>query len=146
MVFVRACGLAGVARSSTAGEPRAVRASPLEFSDGLPDPWSLSGRKEFRRVYSQGRRARGSLVTVHACRSEAARNHARLGLVVPGRGVSAVSRNRMKRRLRAAFHTAGAPRGFDVVVRASPEVERADFQFLVEDLKRGLASTTAGPG
>jgi ribonuclease P protein component len=144
MVFVRACGLARVARSCTAGEPRAVRASLLELSDGLPDRGSLSGRNDFRRVYSQGRRARGSLVTVHACRSEAARDHPRLGLVVAGRGVSAVSRNRMKRRLRAAFEIAGAPRGFDVVVRATPEVEHADFQFLVEELKRVLATTTAG--
>jgi ribonuclease P protein component len=140
MGFARACGRAPAGRSCTAGGPRAVRVSPLEPCSGLSERRSLSGRSEFRRVYEHGRRARGELLIVHACRSEVAHDHARLGLVVPARGVSAASRNRMKRRLRAAFAAAAAPVGFDFVVRARPEAERANFQLLVEEMRRGVGA------
>jgi ribonuclease P protein component len=143
MGFGRACGLARAGRSFGAGAPRAVRASRLELAGGLPERRSLSGRKQFRRVLGEGRRARGRLVTVHACPSEGGRDHARLGLVVPGRGVSAISRNRMKRRLRAAFAATAAPPGFDFVVRARPDVEHVDFQLLVDELRHGV-EVTAG--
>jgi ribonuclease P protein component len=89
-----------------------------------------------------GRRARGSVVTVYACPSQDARGGVRLGLVVPGRGLSAVTRNRIKRRLRGAFAAAAAPAGFDFVVRASPRVESVGFQLLVDGLSRGIEVAT----
>lgn len=60
----------------------------------------------------------------------------RLGLAVSARAVGAVQRNRIKRRVRAAFRGA-APAGLDVVVRARPLAATADFQELEENL-RGL--------
>ena len=61
---------------------------------------------------------------------------ARLGLVV--RAPSAVIRNRVKRRLRAAFRQVGAESGTDVVIRADARAAGKDFQEMVALLKRAL--------
>jgi ribonuclease P protein component len=103
---------------------------------------SLRGRKEFGRVYALGRRVRGRVVTVYACPSQVARSEIRLGLVVAGRGTSAVARNRIRRRLRAAFAATSAPGGFDYVVRASPRVETVNYQLLVDAVRRGVEVAT----
>lgn len=89
---------------------------------------------------------RGTLMTVHACRAEDAGAPARVGLAVPGRGLSAVARNRIKRRLRSAFDAAGAPVGFDFVVRATREVESVDFQLLVDELSHNAAVAAGDVG
>lgn len=57
---------------------------------------------------------------------------ARLGLAVPARVGGAVTRNRIKRRLRASFQAAELPPGIDVVVRANRAASTLDFQELAE--------------
>jgi ribonuclease P protein component len=98
---------------------------------------SVRGREEFRRICSEGRRARGELLSVYGRRTEPG-SPVRFGLAVGGRGISAVRRNRIRRRLRAALREAKVPAGLEFVVRAGAEAERVSFQLLVEDLEGAL--------
>lgn len=65
---------------------------------------------------------------------------ARLGLAVKASG--AVRRNRIKRRLRAAFR-AGASDGVDCVARADDRAASVAFQELVETFRAGSAEVRA---
>lgn len=81
----------------------------------------------------------GGCLTAYACRRPDGLGPARLGLVVGARCGGAVVRNRIKRRVRAAFFGAcGASQGVDVVVYAAPGAVRAPFQDLVVALRRAL--------
>ncbi len=66
---------------------------------------------------------------------------ARLGLAVKGRSLGAVGRNRVKRRIRAAFARCEAS-GVDVVVRADGRAEGVAFQKLVEALRLSIRRAT----
>lgn len=69
----------------------------------------------------------------------------RLGLAVRCKR-GAVARNRLKRRLRAAFLQAGPVGGYDVVVRADDRLLGIEYSTLVEDLKMALDRVTgSGP-
>jgi ribonuclease P protein component len=98
---------------------------------------SISRPADFRRVLAEGRRAgdRGLVVYV----GPAADREPRLGLVVRASG--AVLRNRIKRRLRAAFRAAGPSGGIDVVIRADERAAGKDFQEMVAMIEDAL-----GPG
>jgi ribonuclease P protein component len=98
---------------------------------------SLSGRTEFGRVAAEGRRWSGGLVTVYGARGEPD-TPARLGLAVGARGMTAVRRNRIRRRLREAFRAVDPQDGFEFVVRATPEVASVDYQLLVDNLSQGM--------
>lgn len=68
----------------------------------------------------------------------------RVGLAVRSRS-KAVTRNRIKRRLRAALREFPVPPGFDLVVRAGDEVQDTGFADLVGDLEAATrAATGAG--
>ena len=58
-----------------------------------------------------------------------------MGLIVSRRVGGAVARNRVKRRLRAAFRSAWQEPGVDVVVRAEPATLRLSFQELENSLR-----------
>ena len=68
------------------------------------------------------------------------REPTRVGYSVKSSAGPAVTRNRIKRRLRAAIRSLELEPGFDVVVSGDPEVARIDFQVLVEKLRAGLAA------
>jgi ribonuclease P protein component len=87
--------------------------------------------RDFQRVYREGSRARGSLMTVALARNDL--SHARLGLSI-GKTVwkGAVERNRVRRVFREAFRLEQArlPSGVDVVLigsapRVSPGLAEA---------------------
>jgi ribonuclease P protein component len=61
----------------------------------------------------------------------------RVGLAVD-KGVGAVQRNRVKRRLRSALAHCASSSGFDVVVRGGRELTNKDFQLLVSDLREAV--------
>ena len=67
----------------------------------------------------------------------------RLGLAVRCKQ-GAVARNRVKRRLRAAFLQIGPVGGYDVVVRADDRLLGIEYSTLVEDLRVALDGVTGG--
>lgn len=84
-----------------------------------------------------GRRARRDGLTVWAAPSDESAV-TRLGLAVPAGGVSAVARNRVRRRIRAIVARYDAAPGFDVVVRADETATGKTFQELTTDLGSAL--------
>jgi ribonuclease P protein component len=67
----------------------------------------------------------------------------RLGMSVRTGAGSAVERNRIRRRVRAAF-VAAAPPGYDVVVRADASVAQTSYQELVSNMKDALTRAVEG--
>jgi ribonuclease P protein component len=69
----------------------------------------------------------------------------RFGLTVTKRVGHATERNRIKRRLRAAIPTAGrdyASIDADIVVIGRRDILSADFDVLIDDLRRALRTVT----
>lgn len=108
----------------------------------MRNPPSLRSGRDFRRVLERGRRAsRDGLVAV-ALVNSLPDEPARLGLAVRCKG--AVARNRVKRRIRAAFRLLGFVDGYDVVVRADDRVLETKYSRLVQDLGAALDRVTGG--
>ena len=100
---------------------------------------SLSRSADFRRVHGEGTRARrNGLGIVAMDRGDGA--PARVGYAVKRSAGGAVTRNRIKRRLRATVRDVGVPVGFDVVVSGDPEVATIPYQELEEKLSAALAA------
>jgi len=83
----------------------------------------LSGGGAFTRVYQEKVRASAGPLLIYAAPNEL--NHPRLGLAVPRRVGTAVTRNRIKRRLREAFRLMqhdwpSSTPGYDVVISVRP--------------------------
>ncbi|HQF02779.1 MAG TPA: ribonuclease P protein component [Phycicoccus sp.] len=105
----------------------------------LPARSRLRERSDFTSVVRGpgGTRAGSRLLVVHATATDTrAGMPPRVGFVVSKAVGGAVTRNRVKRRLRAliASHLASLPQGVDLVVRANPAASSASF----EDLEYGL--------
>ncbi|MEC9373952.1 MAG: ribonuclease P protein component [Planctomycetota bacterium] len=100
----------------------------------------LSRSRDYQAVYRSGkRRARGPVV-LYAAPNDC--GHPRLGLSIGRRCGNAVTRNRIKRRLREAFRhlMPRLPSGYDLVVNVRPHepLELEDYTRLLEDCWRGL--------
>jgi ribonuclease P protein component len=90
----------------------------------------MHNSKDFQRTTRRGIRASRPTLVVHAVpvvdvgseRDVLGRSGPRIGFVVSGALGNAVTRNRVRRRLRhlAAAHVADTPAGMDLVVRALP--------------------------
>ena len=93
----------------------------------LPARSRLRNPTDFRDTLRQGVRSGRASLVVHARR--AALPESRAGFIVSKAVGNAVSRNRVKRRLRhlAAAALPSAPFGVDVVVRALPPATAADL-------------------
>jgi ribonuclease P protein component len=105
----------------------------------MRSPVSLSGEARFATVFAEGRRARNDGITVWILpHHEGYPTH--LGLAVNARAGGAVSRNRVRRRVRALVREANIPA--DIVVSAGRGAMELSFQELGVRLKRALA--TAG--
>lgn len=101
----------------------------------------LRTRKQFDRVFQQGRRrGRPLLVVFFLPRDEEEGSPARLGMAVSRKVGKAVVRNRVRRRLREIFrlhqHDFRAPG--DVVVVARPSAATATYRELESDLLSAL--------
>lgn len=55
----------------------------------------------------------------------------------------AVTRNRIKRRLRAALRETELAPGFDIVISGDAELAKLEFQLLVDKLSAGLGALGA---
>ncbi|GAB48838.1 ribonuclease P protein component [Mobilicoccus pelagius] len=103
----------------------------------LPAPHRLRRREEFARAV-RGRRSGSRLVVVHVRASQPTVPQCRVGFVVSKAVGNAVTRNRVKRRLRAitADLLPRLPEGHDLVVRANPAAADASYAALEGDLTR----------
>ena len=115
---------------------------------GLPPKNRLRRSTEFRRVFTEGRRAADGLLVMTAVRNEGPA--LRFGLAVSGRTGGAVVRNRIRRRLREILRELDAAPGYDVVVSARPAAATATFWRLKESVEKlsrrlGLLTEVAGP-
>jgi ribonuclease P protein component len=95
----------------------------------------LRSSRDFHRVRSTGARARSDGVTVWIAAGTPG-GPARLGLTARSR--SAVERNRIRRRLRAAWSEVDLRPGRDVVIGADRAALEPAFQELVNHVKTAL--------
>ena len=104
----------------------------------------LTKRPDFVAAAS-GRRFHTERMTVQARLREGSGLGLRFGLTVTKRVGHATERNRIKRRLRAAIPTAGqdyATLDADVVIIGRRDILSADFDVLIDDLRRALRAVT----
>ncbi len=103
---------------------------------------------EMQRVHAEGKRIRTTHFDVRVLAS--LRAYARVGVVVPKYGHTAVERNLVKRRMREAvrLRLLKALPGVDLVVRATPAAYRATALALADEiatLPARIARTEARP-
>jgi ribonuclease P protein component len=105
----------------------------------------LRRREEFAATIRAGRRAGRGAVVVHLHRDTTpARTSVRAGFVVPKAVGNAVTRNKVRRRLRELVRArlADLPPGTDVVVRALPGAADRGFHELGDELDGALAAAS----
>ena len=108
----------------------------------------LTKRPDFVAAAS-GRRFHTERMTVQARLREGSGLGLRFGLTVTKRVGHATERNRIKRRLRAAIPMAGqdyAAIDADVVIIGRRDILSADFDLLIDDLRRALRTVTKPKG
>lgn len=105
---------------------------------------------EFATVIRRGRRAarNGLVVHLHVAAGDGATRRPRAGFVVPRAVGSAVTRNKVRRRLRHLLRTEldRLAAGSDVVVRVLPEAAGRSFDELGRHLRDALASAARASG
>ena len=106
----------------------------------MPAVQTLRRSRDFHRVRSTGARARSDGVTVWVAPR---RGDDATKVGIAARSKSAVERNRIRRRLRAATRSIDMGTGREVVVSADPRALDEGFQDLVTHLARALER--AGP-
>jgi ribonuclease P protein component len=91
---------------------------------------------DYRTLVRSGRKARGSLTLAYGRRSDPA-SPMRMGVIVARSVGNAVTRNRVRRRIKAVgWSLAQDVRGLDVVFRALPSSAAADFPALDGEVRR----------
>ena len=110
----------------------------------------LSRSRDFDAVYRQGRSVSTRSVTLHwFAREDDADGPPRLGLAVPRAVGTAVTRNRVKRQLRAVWSELGdaVPAGRDYVLVARPGLAEAastrDHDWLVDQVREVIGKVQA---
>ncbi len=114
-------------------------------SEGFSRDDRLRKRREFEECYASGVRVSGRHIQVFVLAAGGPSARTRLGISVPRRVGRAVSRNRVRRRLREIFRRTrdlfGTTR-VSIVVNARPSAALASFQELSADyaaaVRRGL--------
>jgi ribonuclease P protein component len=104
----------------------------------------LRRRSEFTAAVRAGGRAGRSTVVVHLRWGTGPAGPARAGFIVSRAVGGAVTRNRVRRKLRHLVrrHVAGLPAGSVLVVRALPAAAQATSERLGADLAAALRSVT----
>ena len=112
----------------------------------------LRRREEFAATVRAGRRSGRGVVVVHLVLPPNGPEHvpttkpaqSRAGFVVPKAVGNAVSRNKVRRRLRHLVRErlAGLPAGAEVVVRALPAAASLGYDELARDLDAALRAAT----
>lgn len=105
----------------------------------LPRAGRLRNKRDFERVYQQGRRVSVESFTMYVyARGDDAPT--RMGFVVGRQFGTPVARNRVKRRLRAAVRPLWEhlPHGYDLVCIARPPAATAPMDALREQFQRAF--------
>ncbi|WP_281282029.1 ribonuclease P protein component [Rarobacter incanus] len=107
----------------------------------MPAAQRLHRSEDFKLAFRSGIRAGRDDIVVHMARA-VGDNPTRAGLVVSKAVGNAVTRNKVKRRLRASLRTEleQAPHGSIVVVRALPGAASVDFSSLTSQLSSGISA------
>jgi ribonuclease P protein component len=100
----------------------------------LPPEHRLRHSSDFKRLRQNGSRWRGQFMALSVLPNTY--NRSRFGFVVSSRVGNAVTRNRVKRRLRAIIHEhlAAVQPGIDAVIVAYPQAASAAYTQLQHDL------------
>jgi len=93
-------------------------------------------RAEYQRVFEEGRRRRGRLMTVFIVANS--RQQSRLGIAASRKLGSSVQRNRAKRLVREIFRRNRPAAAFDIVVVPKPEMLSAGLADLEADYRSAL--------
>lgn len=109
--------------------------------------YSLKKSHEFRRMYSKGKSAAGSVLVIYCRRSKPGKN--RLGITVGSKLGGAVVRNKVKRRIREAYriNEDKFKTGWDIVIVARVRAGSAPFSQIessVINLSRQLGLLKGG--
>ena len=167
MVSVCGCGPAPAAPLFRPGVVRAAPACPPEgwsIDAMLPRSLRMRSSKDFRQTTRRGVRVSRPTLVVHAVHFDQGHfdqgqleegnveDGTRIGLVVSSAVGNAVTRNRVKRRLRhlAAAHVADTPAGIGIVVRALPRAVTdpaelpADFESAWQEAMSRLTRANVG--
>ena len=100
---------------------------------------TLKKNHEFRRLYSKGKSAAAPSMVCYCRKNGRADN--RIGFTVSNKIGNAVTRNRIRRRLREIYrlHERELKRGYDIVVVARHRAPEADYHRLERELLKTLA-------
>ena len=95
---------------------------------------SLKQNSDFRRLYARGKHAAAPCVVVYCHRSRYPRN--RTGFTVSKKLGNAVTRNRVRRRLReiARLNAEHTKQGYDLILVARSRAVNAEYQKLEADV------------
>ncbi|MEX1124954.1 MAG: ribonuclease P protein component [Acidimicrobiia bacterium] len=108
-------------------------------SVSLPDIEPLRSPRDFRRVFKEGTRRRSGGVVMVQCPGQT--GPPRVGLVVSKSAGNAVTRNRIKRRLRHIVRTLPLKPGIDYVIIGASQVAEVSHPSLVGWLERALGDS-----
>jgi ribonuclease P protein component len=130
-------------RFSVPGVARAAPSCPPSHRNGhqvLARANRVTRPRDFRAVVRRGRRVATANTVIHIL-DHAAPEPVRFGFIVTKAVGGAVTRNLVRRRLRAAcFEMLGSARsGMDVVIRALPGSERANWTTLQAEIAEGVS-------
>lgn len=106
----------------------------------------LRRRSDYLRCYREGRRRHGALSNLHWVPNELP--HARLGMTVSRRVGRAVTRVRLKRRIREIYRRWSERRelpAFDLVVHVKPPAADASFEEFRKELESLLGKLITRP-
>lgn len=106
----------------------------------LPGRNRIHQGDDFRRVFRTGRKSGTKHLVIHFLPTADESHAPRVGFVVSRAVGNAVTRNRVKRRLRAIMHSRlpGLAAGDMVVIRALPAAAGAEFAGLEQSVDRAF--------
>lgn len=109
----------------------------------FPRSHRLSGRRAFERVHARRTRSEAGCLLVYGIPNDV--SHSRIGFAINRKVGNAITRNRIKRRLREAFrlNQHDWPSGYDwvIVVRPHDIAEPTDYAALLDRAVHHLAKT-----
>jgi len=127
-----------------------VNSGPVRRRETFSRDDRLRKRREFEECYASGVRVSGRHLLLFLLQRTAPANAAssplrpRLGISVPRRVGGAVTRNRVRRRLREIFRVSRelfGTRAGDVVVNARPSASEATFEELAQEYRLLLSKS-----